>query len=281
MLFGNEQKIDRRARSFLIRVLLVTVICLVFGSSCGDSIETEKSSEVKNKSRETEKGEEIMAEYLKRDFSPFRKNKVRLTITPKTGSKKIYVLETWRKQIEGETLTLTHILKPAEDRNIATLTIEKKGEPTVNVSYIASRKRFRESGTNKMFFGGLTSQELLGEWGKYDSKLLSENEGRKIFVVESTLKSASKSVIKRIITHFDAADYLPKELHLFNSNYEEIRTFNIEKYRTVGDKKVVSKTTIKNHIYNATITIEVLEISFPENLPDNMFEQKYLMKFAK
>ena len=41
-----------------------------------------------------------------------------------------------------------------------------------------------------MFFGGLTAQELLGEWDKYDYSLVDEKElgGVKVYEVEGTLK---------------------------------------------------------------------------------------------
>ena len=132
----------------------------------------------------------------------------------------------------------------------------------------------------KLFFGGLTSQELLGEWDKYKSRLISKKEDKKIFEIESMLKKDSKSVIKRIVTHFGWDDYLPRELHLFNSEGKELRAFIINEFQTFNGKKMVSKTTIRNHIYKATIIIEVLEMSFPKSLPDKMFERESLKNYV-
>ena len=45
-----------------------------------------------------ERGKQIVAEYLKRDAAPYRKNRVRLTIASASEPLKVYELEIWRKQ---------------------------------------------------------------------------------------------------------------------------------------------------------------------------------------
>ena len=59
--------------------------------------------------------------------------------------------------------------------------------------------------------GGLTIQELLGEWEKYDFKFQGERDlnGRKVFDVEAKLKPGEKSSIGVIKIAFDAENYLP------------------------------------------------------------------------
>ena len=98
---------------------------------------------------------------FKRDASPYRKNRVRMTIATPSEPVKVYELEIWRKQTPAETLTLTHIVQPADENDLAALSVERKEQPAINVTYVSSTDQFRETGTNKMFFGGLTAQELL------------------------------------------------------------------------------------------------------------------------
>ncbi len=121
-----------------------------------------------NTAMRQQRGAEVVAEYLKRDASPYRKNRVRMTIAAPSEPVKVYELEIWRKQTPAETLTLTHVVQPADESDLAALSVERKGQPAINVTYVSSTDQFRETGTNKMFFGGLTAQELLGEWDKYD-----------------------------------------------------------------------------------------------------------------
>ena len=125
--------------------------------------------------KDVDRGEEIVAEYLKADGSKFRNTRVRLKVAQEDRPVKTYVLDSDRWQNGDETRTLTRVLEPREDSDLATLTIEQKGKPAVNIVYISSQKRFRESGTDRMFFGGLTSQELLGEWDKYSHRFVGES----------------------------------------------------------------------------------------------------------
>jgi len=230
-----------------------------------------------------ERGTQIVAEYLKRDAAPYRKNRVRMTITSPTEPLKIYELEIWRKQTEGETLTQTHVVQPADESDLAALCIERKGEPTVSVTYVSSTDQFRETGTNKMFFGGLTAQELLGEWDKYDYSLLAEKDlgSVKVYEVEGTLKPTAESVIAKTRTLFRADTYLPAEMHLFDSGGQEVRTFQVKTYRNVAGRDAIWLTEIENHLRSTKITIETLSLEFPGKADDAIFSRERLKQLSR
>ena len=229
-----------------------------------------------------ERGTQIVAEYLKRDAAPYRKNRVRLTITTASEPLKVYELEIWRKQTAGETLTLTHVVQPADESDLAALSVERKGEPTVNVTYVSSTDQFRETGTNKMFFGGLTAQELLGEWDKYDYNFVAEKDldHIKFYEVEGVLKPSASSIIGRTRTLFRADTYLPAEMHLLDSEGKELRTFRVTKYSKVAGRDAIWVTAIENHIRPTRITIESLSLEWPEKLDDAMFTRDRLKQLA-
>jgi hypothetical protein len=229
-----------------------------------------------------ERGAQIVAEYLKRDAAPYRKNRVRMTITSASDLLQVYELEIWRKQTATETHTLTHIVQPPHESDLAALSVERKGEPAINVTYVSSMDQFRETGTNKMFFGGLTAQELLGEWDKYDYNLVGEKdlEGVKVYEVEGTLKPSADSIIARTRTLFRADTNLPAEMHLFNSEAKELRTFKVREYRNVSGREAVWRTEIENHIRPTKIIIETLSIDLPEKADDAMFTRDRLKQLA-
>lgn len=230
-----------------------------------------------------ERGTEVVAEYLKRDASPFRKQRVRLTITSTTEPQKVYELEIWRKQTDAETLTLTHVVQPADESDLAALSIERKGQPTTNVTYVSSTDQFRETGTNKTFFGGLTVQELLGEWDKYDYSLLGEKDlnGVKVYEVEGTLKPATESVIAKTRTLFRADNYLPAELHLFDSAGQELRTFLVKKYKNVSGREAVWLMEAENHLRPTKVTIEMLSLDLPDKADEAMFTRDRLKQLSQ
>ena len=230
-----------------------------------------------------ERGTQIVAEFLKRDAAPYRKNRVRMTITSETEGLKVYELEIWRKQTEAETLTQTHVVSPADESDLAALSIERKGAPAINVTYASSMDQFRETGTNKMFFGGLTAQELLGEWDKYEYSLIGEKElgGVKVYEVEGTLKPGAESVIARTRALFRADTYLPAEMHLFDSDGNEIRTFQVKTFRNVAGHDAIWLTEIENHLRPTKITIETLSLDFPDKADDAIFTRERLKQLAR
>jgi hypothetical protein len=230
-----------------------------------------------------ERGTQVVAEYLKRDAAPYRKNRIRMTIASASEPLKLYELEIWRKQTADETLTLTHIVQPAEENDLAALSVERKGTPAINVTYASSIDQFRETGTNKMFFGGLTAQELLGEWDKYDYSLVNERDldGVKVYEVEGTLKPPGDSIIARTRTLFRADTFLPAEMHLFDSGGKEVRTFRVKEYRSLAGREAIWLTEIENHLRPTKITIETLSLDFPEKADDAIFTRERLKQLAQ
>ncbi len=269
--------INRPVSPFSIWALLL-LLGLCVWNGCGREAPAGRDDAATSR----ERGAQVVADYLKRDASPYRKNRVRMTITSAADPQQIYELEIWRKQTATETLTLTHVVQPAHESDLAALSIERKGEATINVTYVSAMDQFRETGTNKMFFGGLTAQELLGEWDKYDYRLVAEKdfEGAKVFEVEGELKPSNDSIIFRTRTLFRADTKLPAEMRLFNSESKELRTFHVREYRNVAGREVVWRTEIENHLRPTKITVETLSLDWPEKADDAMFTRDRLKQLA-
>jgi outer membrane lipoprotein-sorting protein len=265
---------------YQVVISCVFLLSLLVGSSCKREASAPSAD---NTAMRQQRGAQVVAEYLKRDASPYRKNRVRMTIAAPSEPVKVYELEIWRKQTPAETLTLTHIVQPADESDLAALSVEREGQPATNVTYVSSTDQFRETGTNKTFFGGLTAQELLGEWDKYDYQLLSEKDlnGVEVYEVEGNLKSAGYSIIARTITLFRADNYLPAEMHLFNSEGKELRSFKVSKYGNVAGRDVIWLTEIDNLLRQTKITIEALGLEFPEKADEAIFSRDRLKQISQ
>jgi hypothetical protein len=269
--------IGRSISKFAVCSLLL-LLGLGVSNGCGPKVPGGRDDGAANH----ERGAQIVAEYLKRDAALYRKTRVRLTITSESEPLQVYELELWRKQTAAETLTLTHVVQPAHESDLAALSIERKGEATINVTYISSMDQFRETGTNKMFFGGLTAQELLGEWDKYAYALVAEKDlnGVKVYEVKGTLKPAADSIIARTQTLFRADTYLPAEMRLFNSDDKPLRTFQVKTYRNVAGRETVWVTEIENHLRPTKITVETLSLDWPEKADEAMFTRDRVKQLA-
>ncbi len=278
---GPKQKYSR-SLSFPFSVVVVGSIGLLLCLSSACKSENSNTSGFDPAERQR-RGEEIVAEFLKRDGAPYRKNRIRMTIAGPSDPTKVYELEIWRKQTPDETLTLTHVMQPADESDLAALSIERKGQAAVNVTYVSSTGDFRETGTNKMFFGGLTAQELLGEWDKYSYEFLGEKDvdGAKAFEIEGKLKPGSDSTLARSRILFRGDTYMPAEVHLYSADGTELRTFKVKTFRNVSAHDVMWLTEIENHARKTKITIETLAVEFPEKANDSMFTREHLKQIAQ
>ncbi|CAN5625997.1 hypothetical protein BH10ACI3_BH10ACI3_01720 [soil metagenome] len=236
-----------------------------------------------NNASADKRGEDIVAEYLKRDGAPFRKIRIRFTIKTEGQPDKIYELDNWRKQTPEGTTTLSQILKPVEDSDLGSLTLEPKGKSATVTTYVPSHDEFRETPTTKMFFGGLTAGELLGDWDKFTYKLLGEKEvgGRKCYEVEGKFKPLAETVVSWMTVLFRQDNYGLVEVHFFDNNDKEIRTYRVTNFNEDPVHPYAAKTEVDNRIYHAKITIEILNIEFPATLDDAMFTRDKLRSFAK
>ncbi|HZS48573.1 MAG TPA: outer membrane lipoprotein-sorting protein [Blastocatellia bacterium] len=275
----------RKFSCYFFLIILVLAACLAAG--CNDDETVNKKAEPiqsKPASADThQKGEQIVAAYLKAIDIPYSKGRIRMTVnTPDEGTK-IYEAEVIRRQTSDQTITLTHVVKPENESDLATLAIEKKGQKTENVSYAQSTSKFVEFDSSKQTFGGLTATELLGgELDRYTFNYIGEKniDGVKSYEVESTLKPGEQSPLARVTTFFREDNSLPIEIHIFNSKGEELRTFHITDYKTIDGHTVTWKTTIENHVNNAKITLEALNLSFPAKMDEALFTRDNLKKLV-
>ena len=259
------------------------VVAQFIGNGCGGTKVDTSAPATGQGNAPNERGAQIVAEYLKRDAAPYRKNRVRLTVTEEGEQPKAYEIETSRKQAGDETTTYTRIVSPAEDSGLASLTLEVKDKKTVVVTYAASRSEFRETDTRKMFFGGLTAGELLGEWYKFDFKFLSEKDvgGVKVFEVEGKLKSGEDSIASRFTVLFRSDNYLPVELRMFGVNDQDIRVYKTTKIAGEPGREYSARIETDNLVYKSHIVIERLTNEFPAKIDDAMFVREKLKETVK
>jgi len=259
------------------------VLTSLFVTDCAKKDEISDLSHPPSSQHSTlDRGEQIISEFLKRDFAPFRQSRMRFTITEKE-EEIIYEVDVWRKQLENSSLTLTHIVKPTEDRDLSTLIEEHSDKETVVTTYIKSQNQFRETKPNKSFFGGVPTQELIGEWSKFKFTFLGEKElnGIKVFEVEGKLIPGKSSQADKMSVSFRVDNYLPAEIQIYNNVGKKLRTFRIKDYKSEANHPYISKTEIENHVFQTYLTVEVLSLSYPERIDDAFFTREKLQEFAQ
>jgi hypothetical protein len=251
-------------------IFLIVGILIV---SCGGSSSTDQHITSR------ERGRQIVDEYLKRDSSPYRKSRIRFTVTEEGEAEKIYEIDNWRKQTADETTTLNEIVvAPQGEDGARTLTVEAKDKKTVVVTYAASRDEFRETDSKKLFFGGLSVGELLGDWDKFDFQFIGEKDlgGIRVLEVEGKLKSGADSIVSRMNVLFRSDNYVPAETHLFGADGREIRTYKTTAITDDPAHPYASRIEVDNSVYKTHIVIEVVYREFPASIDDSMFMREKL-----
>jgi hypothetical protein len=259
------------------------IACALANFGCTDRATVNPSSNSQSEAGSSaNKGSEAMAEYLKRDQAPFRKNRVRFTISSEDDPQKIFEIDTLRKQAGTDTLTVTQIVKPAEESDLASLTIESEGKPTSVTTYVASMDEFRETDTGRMFFGGLTAGELLGEWNKFDYRLIGEKavDGQQMLELEGKLKKPSSSLIAKMNILMRADNYLPVDIQMFDAGGRHLRSYKVSEVKTDSKGPYASRTEIENLVYKTKVVVDVLNREFPSNADESIFTRDRLKKIS-
>jgi hypothetical protein len=263
---------------------LLLAVCVLANLGCSDTepAGTSPTADQPESGSSANKGNEAIAEYLKRDAAPLRKNRVRFTITSETEPKKVYEIDTLRKQAGNEILTLTQIVKPSEDTDLASLTVESEGKPTNVTTYVASMDEFRDSDTGRMFFGGLTAGELLGEWNKYDYRFVGEKtaDGQQMLELEGKLKKSAASLIAKMNILMRADNHLPVELQLYDSAGRQLRTYKVTEIKSDAKGPYAARTEIDNLVHKSRTVVEILNREFPAAADDGFFTRDRLKQIA-
>lgn len=235
-----------------------------------------------NEETQRTRGAEIVAEFQKRDSPPSRHVQLRMSIESPDQPQKTYEFEIWRKHNQDETKSLLHVTAPSSERALVSLSSQQRGQEPVNVTYSPAKNEFEEFNADRQAFGGLTVQEMLGDWGKYDARLISEKDvsGVKMYEVENTLKANESSTIKRFIVLIRSDNMLPAEAHVFNAQDSEIRTYRIKEYRTIEGHPTFWRIEIENPVRKTKINLEVLNESFNERFDDKLFTRENLKRLA-
>ncbi|MEP7076140.1 MAG: outer membrane lipoprotein-sorting protein [Acidobacteriota bacterium] len=228
------------------------------------------------------RGRQIVDEYLKRDSSPYRKSRIKFTVTSEGEAPKTYEIESTRRQTSEQTVTLTQIVSPP-DEAASSLTAEVKGKKTVVTTYSVSANDFRDTDSKKMFIGGLTAGELLGDWDKFNYQFVVEKnlDGVRAYEVEGRLKPDADSVVSRMSVIFRADDYVPVESHFFGADGKELRTYKTAVVKSDPTHPYASRVEIDNPVYKTHITIAILSQEYPEKIDDATFTKEKLKESAK
>lgn len=100
-------------------------------------------------------------------------------------------------------------------------------------------------------------------------------------MVEGKLKPDTDSLVYRMNVLFLKDNNFPVELHFFDNNDREIRTYKVTELKGEPGQPYAARTEVENPIYKARIVIEFLSREFPSTLDDSIFTREKLRQFVR
>ncbi len=211
---------------------------------------------------------------------------------------RIKVMESIQKDtgVDGkDSRSIAIILEPIGEKGIGMLTYDyddakKDADTWLYLSAMGKVKRMisssEDSDESGSFFGTEFSIEDM-ESRKIDDyryKLLKEGTyaGRPVWVIESvpTPERARKTKYGKSITWIDKERYLALKVNLYNRHGKPYKQMTMRDIKRIDDVWVTLKMTMNNLITRRVTHMEVLDVAFNMEIPENFLTQRTLTDFA-
>lgn len=202
-----------------------------------------------------------------------------MTIVTSTGQERVFKYETFSKN-QGQ----KSLMKYLEPSRVKDQTILMLNDANDIWTYFPKTKRIRKLATHakkQKVEGSDFSYEDMGASNtfieEYDAvRLKDENkEGRPCYKIELTRKLKSTAGYSRVVMWVDKAEYVPLVIDYYHDNDPALW----EKQLVCKDIRLVDKiyTPFKyimyNKLDNTQTSMEILEIKYDVDLPDNLFTE--------
>jgi negative regulator of sigma E activity len=110
-------------------------------------------------------------------------------------------------------------------------------------------------------------------------KFIGEDQvlGRKVMLVEATPKNPSKEIYSKVILALDPKDLLALRRQFYDHKGNILKVWTVEKVEKIDGTWTMMEQRMTNSQTNEQSRLEVKEIKYNVDLPDSMFQPKYLL----
>jgi hypothetical protein len=231
-------------------------------------------------------GEKIVEQFREQFLRRPSSAQIKVSFIGEDGIPDEILVRVWRRPSAAETRTLMQIVSPPSESKQALLVIERPGEKTEVISYLPGLRRIVKLSTaRRLSYKGMTIsvQELIGgELYNYDHKLIAPTpiEGIPTYRVESQLKPDRESDYPRLIGFYRQDTFLPLRVELYNAAGELERIARFTDITTVQGQPTIRRIEVESVSDNRRLTVETVEITYEERLPETLFTEEHLMEIV-
>jgi hypothetical protein len=114
---------------------------------------------------------------------------------------------------------------------------------------------------------------------EYTSKRLKDQKirGQKLIVIQLKAIPEKESSYSKIIVYSRPSDYFPLQIEYFSEESDKpFKTLYMEDIQIIDGIPTAMKMTMKNHLDDTETSMEVIEITYKEKLPESMFTEREL-----
>jgi outer membrane lipoprotein-sorting protein len=223
--------------------------------------------------------DEILKEMTETMNPQSSQGKMRMTITTTTGQDRTFIYETFSKD-QGDK-SLMKYLEPTRVKGQAILMLNDANDIWV---YFPRTKRVRKLATHakkQKVEGSDFSYEDLGASDtfidEYEAVRLDDGniEGRATYILELTRKEGSTASYSKVILQVDKESLVPLLVDYYHDKDPNLH----EKQLTCSDIKLIDgmqtakKCLMRNLLDNTRTTMEIIEVDYNVELPDDMFTE--------
>lgn len=213
-----------------------------------------------------------------KDFSA----EMRMTAENESGKRDQVEFKIQRKYSSDHVSTFLAVTSPREDIDKAILAIEKPGEPTKAMSYLAGLRKTAEFSSDRRMTlrgGKISVQEMLGmELDRYTNtpgeRITSDGESQ--IKVEFKQKPDLMLAYPQITGYFRESDGHPVRFELYNDRNELQKRMSIAAIKTVENHMTVTKVTGEDLAQKLKLTLETEKVEYDRGLADSLFTEERL-----
>lgn len=210
--------------------------------------------------------------------------KMKMTIVTSTGQKRTFLYEIFSKN-EGER-SLIKYLKPRRVKGQAILMLNDANDiwtyfpRTKRIRKLATHARKQKVEGSDFSYADMGGSDTFIE--EYDAMRHDDQkkEGRECYKLELTRKSESSASYSRLMIWVDIEYLLPLVIDYYHDDDPELR----EKQLVLSDIQLIDEihTPMKYVMYNKLddthTTMEVVEVTYKVDLPDDLFTEMGMQK---
>jgi outer membrane lipoprotein-sorting protein len=241
------------------------------------------SQETVPQEEKTPTGDEIMKKVRANEYSETMNASIQMALIDKNGKQQI---RRFNIQRHGDNV-LIRFLDPPDIKDTGYLIIkDDDGNQLIYVYFPPPTDDYRQinvedEGGGQSFLGSdfdITDFQIKNPEDTANLYMKTQTvAGIECYVVESTPKDKEYKYSKTL-TWVRTDYWLPIRIQFFDKNNEVAKEMRVLKFKTVGEKKIISKSEMANKTNKHKTVLEIEEVEFDVKFPDDNFTIRRLAK---